>query len=350
MSFRDHAKWQADACARLGSAYTARVLRLIADHLRPGHAVADTLLAWPEDRLAADAVALRLAGALHFLVLTRQAPMLARFYTRDDVADAQLWRSLDAVLRLNAADILPVLDHAPQTNEVARSAVFIAAGHWLAAAFRLPLVLSELGACAGLNLLWDHYALEVNGQRYGPEDAALTLTPDWHGDMPPLAAPVIRARAGVDRNPLDPVADRLRLQSYIWADQPARLARQAAALDLAAEARPRIDQSCAVPWLGERLSRPQPQACHLVYHSLFWQYLTEPMQRDLIDAMARARLQRDEPLAHLAMEADDAGPGAAITLTLWPQGQEIALGRADFHGAWVDWQAPDPQTWTQAQR
>jgi len=346
MNFRDHAKAQAAACAQLGSPYTARVLALIADHLRPGHAVADRLLGWPADRMEDDAVALRLAGALHYLVLTRQAAMLARFYTRDDIADAQLWRSIDAVLRLNATDILPVLDHAPQTNEVARSAVFIAAGHWLSAAFGLPLVLSELGTCAGLNLIWDRYALQIGEHRYGPDDAAMTLAPEWHGTLPPLATPVIRARAGVDRNPLDPVADRDRLQSYIWADQVARLQRQAIALDLAAEARPPVQQGCAVAWLSDRLSRPQPQACHMVYHSLFWQYLTDAQQREIIDAMARARLQTNEPLAHVAMEADDSGPGALVTLTLWPQGTEIALGRADFHGAWVDWQAPDPQAWT----
>jgi len=107
-----------------------------------------------------------------------------------------------------------------------------------------------------------------------------------------------------------------------------------------------VQQGCAVAWLSDRLSRPQPQACHMVYHSLFWQYLTDAQQREIIDAMARARLQTNEPLAHVAMEADDSGPGALVTLTLWPQGTEIALGRADFHGAWVDWQAPDPQAWT----
>ncbi|MCC1480305.1 DUF2332 domain-containing protein [Roseibaca sp. Y0-43] len=346
MSFRDHARAQAAACEELGSAYTARILRLVADHLRPGHAVADRLLGWPGERLDNDAVALRLAGALHYLVLTRQAAILARFYGRSDIDDPQLWRSLDAVLRLKAAAIMPVLENAPQTNEVARSAVFIAAGHWLTAAFGLPLVLSELGCAAGLNLIWDHYALQIGDQRLGPEDATLTLSPDWRGAVPPVAAPVIRARAGVDRNPLDPVADRDRLQSYIWVDQPARLARQATALDLAAELQPPVREGCAVAWLSDRLSRPQPQACHMVYHSLFWQYLTDAQQREIIDTMARTRLQPNEPLAHVAMEDDGEGPGARLTLTLWPQGTEIALGRADFHGAWVDWQAPDPQAWT----
>lgn len=349
MSFRNHARAQAEACARLGSPYTARVLRLVADRLRPGHAVADRLLGWPAERVEDDAVALRLAGALHHLVLTRKAAMLARFYTRDDIDDAQLWRSLDAVLRLNAEDILPVLNHAPQTNEVARSAVFIAAGHWLSAAFGLPLVLSELGTCAGLNLIWDSYALKIGDHHYGPQDAAITLAPEWYGGLPPLAPPVIRARAGVDRHPLDPVTDRDRLQSYIWADQTTRLERQAKALDLAAEAKPPVHEGCAVTWLSDRLSRPQPQACHMVYHSLFWQYLTDEQQRGIVDAMARARLQANEPLAHVAMEDDGDGPGARLTLTLWPQATEIALGRADFHGAWVDWHAPDPQTWTDGQ-
>lgn len=347
MNFRDHARAQAEACAHMGSPYTARVLRLMADHLRPGHSVADRLLAWPADRLDSDAVALRLSGALHYLVITRQAAILARFYARDDISDQQLWRSLDAVLRLQAQAILPVLDQAPQTNEVARSAVFIAAGHWLTAAFGLPIVLSELGACAGLNLLWDRYALNIGDHHYGPEEAAITLAPTWYGSLPPDSSPVIRARAGVDLNPLDPATDRDRLQSYIWPDQPDRMDRQAAALELAAETRPAIHKGCAVAWLTDRLSRPQPQACHMVYHSLFWQYLQSMQQREIIDAMARARLQTNEPLAHVAMEADDEGPGARLTLTLWPQGTEINLGRADFHGAWIDWQAPDPQAWTE---
>ncbi len=30
-------------------------------------------------------------------------------------------------------------------------------------------------------------------------------------------------------------------------------------------------------------------------------------------------------------------PGAAITLTLWPEGETRLLGRCDFHGRWVTW-------------
>ncbi|MCC5959576.1 MAG: DUF2332 family protein [Rhodobacteraceae bacterium] len=343
MTFRDHARRQAAACAALGSPLTARVLGLVADRLLPGRAVADRLLYWPEDRLKPDAVALRLAGALHHLVLCGQAPILSRLYNAPDtVPDIQLWRAIEALLRLHESAILATLDFAPQTNEFRRSSVIIAAAQWLTAAFNRPLVLSELGSSAGLNLIWDQYALQAGGHDYGPDDAALTLTPDWHGAPPPLATPVIRARAGVDLNPLDPETDRLRLLSYIWADQHDRLNRTAHALDLAATLRPEITRGCAIDWLEKRLSRPLPQAVHLVYHTIVWQYLDPALQERGQMALARtgARLRQDEPLAHLSMEDDGNGPGAKLTLTLWPAGDCIDLGRADFHGAWVDWRAP----------
>jgi hypothetical protein len=37
------------------------------------------------------------------------------------------------------------------------------------------------------------------------------------------------------------------------------------------------------------------------------------------------------------MEADDDGPGVGLTLRLWPGDRRLSLGRADFHGRWVDW-------------
>lgn len=345
MSFRSHARVQAQACADLGSPFTARLLMLISDSLRPGSPVAERLLHWPEDKLKPDAVALRLAGALHHLVLSGRAPMLARIYaSHATVADTQLWRVLDAALRLNADAILTTLDSPPQTNELRRAAVYIAAAHWLRAAYNLPLVISELGSSAGLNLLWDHYALQIGEHCFGPQDAEITLAPEWHGALPPVAPPLIRSRAGVDLNPLDPVADRVRLLSYIWADQSDRIERTSRALDLAAEHRPEIARANAIDWLETRLARPIPQAVHLVCHTITWQYFSEADQARGLALLARAgaRMRTDEPLAHLAMEDDGEGPGARVTLHLWPGSDRVELGRADFHGRWIDWRAPTP--------
>jgi len=37
------------------------------------------------------------------------------------------------------------------------------------------------------------------------------------------------------------------------------------------------------------------------------------------------------------MEPDAVKGSAVVTLTDWPGGRERELGRADFHGRWVEW-------------
>jgi hypothetical protein len=331
-AFRD----QARACAALGSPLTARVLAILAEDLGGG-AVAARVLGWPGNpSSSADAVALRLAGGLHALVLSGQAPGLAEAYAEG--GEGVLQGELAQALAAHEAHLLRWLDSPPQTNEVRRSTVLIAAGHWLADRFGLPMVLSELGASAGLNLLWDRYALAV-GPGYGPLDAPVRLTPDWQGALPPLCPPAVVARAGVDLNPLDPVADRLRLLAYVWADQPDRLARTRAAADVAAGFPGMVAQGDAVDWLAARLAAPLPGHLHLIFHTVAWQYFPAAAQTrgEALLAEAGASATPDAPLARLAMEADG-GEGAAVTLTLWPGGEVIPLARADFHGRWVRWE------------
>ncbi len=132
-----------------------------------------------------------------------------------------------------------------------------------------------------------------------------------------------------------------RMLACIWPDQTARLERAQTALTLAAALRPPVAQGDAADWAGARLATPRPHALHLIYHTVAAQYFPTATAQTLRLALqaAGARATPDAPLAHLAMEADG-GSGAALTLTLWPGGQVIPLGRADFHGRWVTWQAP----------
>jgi hypothetical protein len=327
---------QAEGCAAMGSPLMARLMSGLAERLQPGTPVADRILAASEAEVSrAYALPLRLAGGLHALVLTGQDPDLARAYA-DPAADIAR-AALDALAR-HPTFLLDWLASPPQTNEVRRSAPLIAAAHWLSHRFGLPLTLSELGASAGLNLLWDHYALDINGHSYGPEDPSLTLTPDWTGSLPPNAPARILDRRGTDLNPLDPVTDRLRLLAYLWPDQPERLTRTRAALELAARLRPQVDRADAADWLETRLATATSQALHLVYHTVAWQYFPPATQARALAAMEHAG--RSAPVARLSMEADSQSPGAALTLTLWPSGKTMSLGRADFHGRWVNWQAP----------
>ncbi|MGY6694953.1 MAG: DUF2332 domain-containing protein [Roseinatronobacter sp.] len=344
MTFVVHARAQAEACAALGSPFTARLLQLVADRISPGSDVSNRLLEWPEARLKSDAVALRLTGALHHLVLTQASPDLICLYeTPQAFSDDQIWQRISASFEQHSVRILQFLDSAPQTNELRRSSVLIAAAHWLTHTYQMPLVLSELGSSAGLNLLWDNYRLSVNGQHFGPDEPVLTLTPHWSGSGPIDARPRILNRAGVDLNPLNAAQDEMRLLAYIWADQPDRLARTKSALRLAKKKSPKISAENAVDWLETRLSERLPQTVHFVYHTVTWQYFSEAdrLRGEQVFKDAGKRASTDAPLVRFSMEQDASGPGAALQMHLWPDDQRMYFGRADFHGRWVDWHAPE---------
>ena len=237
---------QARACAALGSPLTAQLCRTLPQVLADGP-VADRVLGWTGDpSTAADSLPLRLCGALHALVLTGQAPDLARAYDGGVVDPALLRRVLDD----HAETILSWLDSPPQTNEVARSAALIGAARFLSALSPLPLRLLELGASAGLNLNFDRYHL-------GTGETGVVLTPEWRGAMP-QGSVTVASRRGVDLNPLDLDRDGLRLMAYCWADQHDRMARLRAALDLARRDPPQVDRGDAGAWLADRLAKPVP--------------------------------------------------------------------------------------------
>ncbi|PWE31028.1 DUF2332 domain-containing protein [Pararhodobacter marinus] len=331
---------QSDACAALGSPFMARLCALLADRLRPDRPLTRRLFDWPGDMTAAgDAVPLRLAGALHALVLRGHAGLTA-VYPPHEAPDDALWQAIDTALDSEEGFIAPFIDRAPQTNEVRRAAVLIAAGHWLAERFTLPFVFSELGASAGLNLNWDRFALQAGQARLGSPSARVVLTPDWSGALPFAADITVAQRAGVDLAPIDlqdPEA-RLRLLAYLWPDQPHRRALTEAAI---ATSPPKPDRADAIDWLQTRLS-PKPGHLHLVWSTVAWQYFPRAAQARGTRLMeeAGARATPDAPLAWLSYEADGTSPGAALTLRLWPGNRTLDLGRADFHGRWVDWRAP----------
>ena len=337
---------QSIACESLGSPFMGQLMRLCATMDWPDGPITDRIFAWqgeigPRDQ----SVPLRLAGALHALHLGGHA-VLDQVYPPRQVDDATLWRAISAVLTSEVDHLSQWLDSAPQTNEVRRSTTLIAVGHWLAARFGLPIRTSELGASGGLNLHWDSYAMEIAGQHFGPAEAALTLTPDWEGPLPPAASPQVTARAGVDLNPLDPrkAEHALRLQAYLWPDQPHRLALTRAAI---AAAETPVAQGDAVDWLAGRLEH-QDGIVHLIYSTIAWQYFPAEAQArgaGLIEA-AGAQATDTSPLAWFGMENDGGERGAALTLRLWPGDLRLDLGRADFHGRWVTWTGTDPKTAT----
>lgn len=333
---------QASSCRGLGSPFTASLCTLAAERLTVAHPVGEKILSWLGDPSPyGDSVPLRLAGALHALVLASADQQLAAVYPPNAAAPDDLWSAVENACRTHAAFILDRLKSAPQTNEVRRSAALLPGFLTISSLFRKPLELSEVGASAGLNLLWDHYAYRLGEMPWALQPSPVLIAPESTGPTPPNVPVEIAGRAGCDLNPLNPARDEdtLRLLSYIWADQEDRLERTRFALAITAANRQTVERADAVDWLAQRLQPVHDGQVHVIYHTIAWQYLPKPSKErgEALIAAAGARATESAPLARLQMEADDQKHSAALNLQIWPSGERHQIGRADFHGRWVEW-------------
>ncbi len=120
---------------------------------------------------------------------------------------------------------------------------------------------------------------------------------------PPAAAArlTVAERAGCDRAPIDPRSreGRLELQSYIWPDEPERLARVAQAAQIAAEHPIAIDRRSAAAWLVDRLGEPRGELLTVVWQSVVNQYLDDGERAAIVSAFTSAG---SGPLAWLTLE------------------------------------------------
>lgn len=335
---------QSESCSRMGSPFMGRVLKILASRWDTNSALGQRMAEYDGDiGPAGHSLPLRICAGLHALVLQANDLELAAAYPPNDTDDATLEKAVVNALENSEEFLLRWTESAPQTNEVRRSAALIAMAHVATSYFDRPIILSELGASGGLNLMWDHFALDVKGNRFGPQDAVLTLKPDWTGAVPPAVYPQIVDRSGVDLNPLDlkEEADNLRLLSYLWPDQPHRVELTRAAMSVLST---RPDKGDAVDWLETRLASHPNGHMHMIQHTVAWQYFPVEKQRygAAIIEEAGARATPEAPLAWMQMETDGdttGAIGAALILRLWPGDITLNLGRADFHGRWINWAA-----------
>lgn len=317
---------------------------LFSQRLKQDGKVAQVLFDWQGDIGPYGAsLPLRLAGALHGLVLEGKSKALRDVYPphHESITDDVLWETLESALIEHEAYILNRLKGPPQTNEVRRSNALLPGFMSIVSKNNLPLVLSEVGASTGLNLLWDQYHYQMDDWQWGNEHSPVRLTPQWSGQTPPEATIEVISREGCDLSPINPAepTDRLRQLSYIWPDQIERLNLIRASLDIATQTPVTVKKENALNWLENRLSEVHINATHVIYHTIMWQYMsTDDQQRgkDLI-TNAGERATHIAPLAWLRLEADGKQPGAALMLDMWPAGISQCIARADFHGRWVNW-------------
>lgn len=321
----------------------------MADRLGDDTAVGSAVLNWPGNPIA-DALALRLAGALHALVLTAQSADLVDVYPpKPPIDDDRLWHAVRAAIITHGETILSFIQRPPQTNEVARSAALAGGFLTIATLTNSPLAILEIGASGGLNLHWDAFGYDLGGLDIRKASGLPLLAPAWQGPPPPKIDTIVTERAGCDRTPIDIRSNEevLRLRAYIWPDQPDRQARLDQALAHARSSPIRIDCAEAAEWTSSRLAKRRVGVATVLFHSIVWQYIgkdsQERLERTIEDAGQRADTKA--PFAWLRMEPENR-KAAGLRLTLWPGGETMFLADVDYHGRWIHWHAwEQPPRW-----
>jgi hypothetical protein len=338
---------QGHSCAQMGSPLYGRLLRAASTDAESGGPVWSVL----ESHVApgrGGALALRLMAAVHRLVLTGRAPALAAHYpsvsgepaSAGDPGSTAAWEAFRDLLAAEGEVVSALAARPCQTNEVGRCAPLLFGFLEAAARTHLPFRLLEVGASAGLNLRWDHFRYAGGGAAWGPAGSAVDLTGLWTDPPPFVDAPVaVVERKGCDLRPLDPSSEetRLTLQSSVWADQVARFARLRGALALAAEVPATVEAAALHEWIPAQLATPRTGLTTLVYHSVVEEYLPDAA-RDAFHAAldeAGARATPDAPLAWVRLEPVSSIREHAVTLRLWPGGDERRLALSGAHGAGV---------------
>lgn len=342
-----HFAEQAGFCTALGSPFTGQLIERMRADIAAGGPTAALVGGW-QGNPRADAVSLRLAGAAHAAVLTGRDERLAALYPHQNPGWRmdEVWPVVRDLFEREADWVREFIRSAPQTNETRRSIALLAAFLSFAREWQGPIDMLELGASAGLNLNWDRFAYRPNGWSWsgwsGGEQSPVVIDTDWMGPHPPTEVrPKVRHRAACDLNPLDVSDDALvtRLKSYIWADQPERMARLEGAVAIARTHKVRVEQADAGEWVAQKLAARADDSATIVYHSIFLQYPPRETRVAIAEAIeaAGARATARAPLAWVRLEpealfgGDPKSPRMVIDLITWPGGERRILGYTDGH-------------------
>ncbi len=366
--FRTHA----DALERHGRGPLAvELIRRAADDLEAGGVVA-TIFA-DDPCLPGSVPTLRLLGALHQLVLTGRAPELAAvFYPAGidgagsvehapgshsqaaagvarDAAFKRLWPVARETIAANLDEVRARVRRGVQVNETGRSAALYGVLLRLVERHRLPIRLLEIGACAGLNLIPDHYAYQVRDRMLGDPSSPLRIVEPWRElpiEDPWRVAPElsIRARRGCDPFAVDirTREGRVTLLSYLSPDEHQQIARLRRALSIADAAGVAVDRARAPAWLARELSVRDAGVLTVVWQSVVRQYASAADQRAIEAAITGAGRDARErrPLAWVTFEPGIEHRGAyELRCREWPGSGERLLALCGDLGPPIEWRS-----------
>jgi hypothetical protein len=295
-----------------------------------------------------------LLAAVHYLLLRGAEHVLGAFYP--SVAHRAAVPSGDPLPAFRAfcqdhrdALIDLVSTGLVQTNEPRRCTVLLPAFTTVARlAGGRPLALIEVGASAGLNLLFDHYGYDYGaGRSIGDPHAPIRFTCELRGAvLPPIHAsmPPVAARVGIDLNPIHPADPQatLWLRALVWPEHPERAAVLQQVLALAQREPPTLLAGDALAVLPQAVAETPTDATLCVFHIATLAHFPPEARERFRLLIPELACQRD--LFWLSSEGVGLGErrqrGEYLTvLTAFQNGgkAERRLAYNHQHGTWLEW-------------
>jgi len=226
-----------------------------------------------------------------------------------------------------------------QTNEVRRSIVIHSAiaraCHDLPPG---PIALIEIGASAGLNLLFDLYEFQYgHGPRFGKWGSPVFIRCSLRGDKTPCMSwpfSIIVSRLGIDLNPID-VHDEDQLQwlrALIWPEHDDRRLLLDLALDIRRDRPLDVIAGDGVELLPSILEKLPADVAPVVFHTFVANQLSSDSKKRLVETIDTFGVERD--IAHVHNHLAD-----GLHATTYRRGKriEIPLAQMEGHARWVEW-------------
>jgi len=286
-------------------------------------------------------------GAIHYLLLRGLRHQLSSFYpslsgsTIKEDDPYPFFRSFCLENRKEIEDLIST--RRVQTNEVQRCTCLMPA---YAVAYRRagkPLSIVDLGASAGLHLLWDHFGYDYGeGKKFGDPSSPVQLACLLHGNVsPPFPSrlPLVAYRVGIDLNPID-VNDpkmMLWLKALVWPEHLKRAETLNSAIELAKQIPPAVIRGDVLAVLPEVLSKVPVETAVCISHShLVYQFPKELRER-FFSMINECGAHRD--IFQISYEWWPGKDKSELELSIFENGakQEQLLAYCYPHGEWLQW-------------
>jgi hypothetical protein len=288
-------------------------------------------------------------AAVHYLLLNDTDHVLATFYPDINsvpyTTDTDLYPVFQDFCLKHRDEIENIIStYHVQTNEVRRCACLLPAfGIVAREAEGLPLALVEIGASAGLNLLWDYYGYDYgDGLLYGDRASSVQLSCTLRGDKRPSLPGEflqIASRIGIDLHPIDvrSESDMNWLRAFIWPEHSGRFDRLHRAIKIARNNPPELRKGDVLELLPGIMETVPTGSVLCLFHTFVSNQMSPEVRHGLADLIADYGFKQNVWCISIDLSDKYKYPRLDLLSCIDRVERHRHLANCSGHSRWLEW-------------